>query len=82
MESLGPDRVLVIGGDDGAWPIPGITHLPDALRAIVAAIPAQSIALACSLARGLTPDNPFPGGEVNRVVQGVVIHEFPNPAKG
>ncbi|MFJ7217884.1 SIS domain-containing protein [Amycolatopsis sp. NPDC098790] len=75
VESLGPDRVLMIGAD--AWPIPGISDLPDALRAIVAAIPAQSIALACSLAHGLTPDNPFPGGQVNRVVRGVVIHEFP-----
>jgi tagatose-6-phosphate ketose/aldose isomerase len=86
VESLGRERVLVIGSDApagaGEWPIPGTTHLPDALRAIVAAIPAQSIALACSLAQGLTPDNPFPGGEVNRVVRGVVIHEFPNPAKG
>jgi tagatose-6-phosphate ketose/aldose isomerase len=86
VESLGRERVLVIGSDApagaGEWPIPGTNHLPDALRAIVAAIPAQSIALACSLAQGLTPDNPFPGGEVNRVVRGVVIHEFPNPAKG
>ncbi|WP_244180934.1 SIS domain-containing protein [Amycolatopsis pretoriensis] len=77
VEALGAGRVLVIGGDDGDWPIPGTTRLPDSLRAIVAAIPAQSIALACSLAHGLTPDNPFPGGEVNRVVRGVVIHEYP-----
>ncbi len=82
VESLGAERVLVIGADAGDWPIPGIAHLPDSVRAIVAAIPAQSIALACSLAQGLTPDNPFPGGEVNRVVRGVVIHEFPNPAEG
>ena len=27
-----------------------------------------------SLARGLDPDNPSPGGVINRVVQGVVIH--------
>lgn len=80
VESLGPERVLVIGSDE--WPTPGTAHLPDSVRAIVAAIPAQSIALACSLAHGLTPDNPFPGGEVNRVVRGVVIHEFPTPAEG
>ncbi|UOZ11996.1 SIS domain-containing protein [Amycolatopsis sp. WQ 127309] len=87
VASLGSDRVLVIGaesesGDARTWPIPGIAGLPDAARAIVAAIPAQSIALACALARGLPPDNPFPGGEVNRVVRGVVIHAFPNPAEG
>jgi tagatose-6-phosphate ketose/aldose isomerase len=27
-----------------------------------------------SLALGCTPDNPFPGGEVNRVVQGAIMH--------
>ncbi|MBB3951313.1 SIS domain-containing protein [Aureimonas jatrophae] len=35
---------------------------------------AQLIALQASLAAGRTPDNPFPSGEVNRVVQGVTIH--------
>lgn len=29
-----------------------------------------------SLALGITPDNPCPSGEVNRVVQGVVIHDL------
>ena len=38
------------------------------------AIRAQAIALRASLAHGLTPDDPFPDGEVNRVVQGVTIH--------
>ena len=45
--------------------------------ALVAVLPAQVTALACSVAAGRTPDNPFPGGEVNRVVQGVVIHPWP-----
>ncbi len=37
---------------------------------------AQSYAFHCSLALGNTPDNPCPTGEVNRVVQGVVIHDL------
>ncbi|WMJ70880.1 SIS domain-containing protein [Stenotrophomonas sp. 24(2023)] len=35
---------------------------------------AQLLALRRSAALGLTPDNPFPDGTVNRVVQGVTIH--------
>ncbi len=35
---------------------------------------AQLYALQRSAALGLTPDNPFPDGTVNRVVQGVAIH--------
>ena len=35
---------------------------------------AQLIGVHGSVALGLTPDNPFPSGEVNRVVQGVTIH--------
>ena len=37
---------------------------------------AQLLALHSSLALGLTADNPFPSGEVNRVVQGVRIHSL------
>lgn len=87
VRSLGPDRVLAVGGAGEApggarsWPLPGTAGWPDAVRALVAVIPAQAIALACSVARGLAPDNPFPGGEVNRVVRGVVIHAFARPSE-
>jgi tagatose-6-phosphate ketose/aldose isomerase len=37
---------------------------------------AQLLGLSYSLQLGATPDNPFPSGTVNRVVQGVRIHEF------
>jgi tagatose-6-phosphate ketose/aldose isomerase len=37
---------------------------------------AQMIAVETSLALGLTPDNPCPTGEVNRVVKGVNIYPF------
>jgi tagatose-6-phosphate ketose/aldose isomerase len=83
VQSLGAERVVVVGGDDttefgGAqtWPVPSPSRVPVAGYALLAVITAQTTALACSLALGITPDNPFPDGEVNRVVQGVVIHEF------
>ncbi len=85
--SLGPDRVVVVDGgeDDPAvvglpavrWPVPGVAGLPDAAWGLAAVVLAQTLGLTASLAEGLTPDNPFPGGEVNRVVQGVVIHPYP-----
>lgn len=81
VAALGADRVVVVDheGVAGArlWQVPRGAGWSDALWALVAVIPAQAAALACSLARGLTPDDPFPGGEVNRVVQGVVIHPLP-----
>ncbi len=36
----------------------------------------QLLAFYTSLAHGVTPDNPCPSGEVNRVVQGVAIYGF------
>ncbi|MGX8850770.1 SIS domain-containing protein [Amedibacillus sp. YH-ame10] len=39
-------------------------------------IAAQIIALFKSLAYDLTPDNPCPTGEVNRVVKGVILHPY------
>ncbi|HUQ61499.1 SIS domain-containing protein [Lentzea sp.] len=84
VQSLGADRVVVVGDADSGecggaqvWPVRGSFTSPS-VWALVAVITAQTTALACSLALDMTPDNPFPGGEVNRVVQGVVIHEFPD----
>lgn len=77
---LGGERVICIDGGAGAdteatlWPVPGVAGLDDALWGMAALIHAQTLALESSLALGLTPDNPFPGGEVNRVVKGVTIH--------
>ncbi len=59
---------------DETWTLPGLQDLPDTALALPAVICAQLIALALSLSRGCTPDNPFPSGEVNRVVQGVRLH--------
>lgn len=48
--------------------------LPDAWLAPLWLLMAQQFALHKSAALGLTPDNPFPDGTVNRVVAGVTIH--------
>jgi tagatose-6-phosphate ketose/aldose isomerase len=80
VAELGRDRVVVVGpgGGGGArvWTVPCPPGWSSAVWSLAAVITAQSTALACSLALGLEPDNPFPDGEVNRVVRGVVVHEF------
>ncbi|KQY54880.1 SIS domain-containing protein [Lysobacter sp. Root494] len=48
--------------------------LPDPWLAPLWLTMAQRYALQRSAALGFTPDNPFPDGTVNRVVQGVTIH--------
>ena len=73
-ESLGAENVVVIAADS----LPGeLTGLPDALLSAPYVVFAQQFALQLSLACGLTPDNPFPDGQVNRVVQGVTVHDLP-----
>ncbi len=55
--------------------IPAIApRLPDALRTPFEIIAPQLLGYHLSLLKGLNPDNPSPGGVINRVVQGVVIH--------
>lgn len=81
--TLGPDRVVAItaqtldevpGGD--SWPVEGLVGASDAALALPFILCAQLLGLHFSLAMGRTPDNPFPSGEVNRVVRGVTIHPF------
>ena len=37
---------------------------------------AETLALTKSLSLGITPDNPCPTGEVNRVVKGVTLYPY------
>lgn len=73
-------RLLVLSADpvelDGAvtWSFPELAGADDVATALVAVLVAQIVALFSSVGVGCTPDNPFPGGSVNRVVQGVDIH--------
>ncbi|MFJ8009537.1 SIS domain-containing protein [Streptomyces fagopyri] len=62
---------------DGTWLLPGLADADDAALALPAVVCAQLIALRSSLGQGIRPDNPFPSGEVNRVVQGVTVHPLP-----
>jgi tagatose-6-phosphate ketose/aldose isomerase len=83
-QGLGPQNVLVVTGRDGgaageggAWVVDGLDDVDDVLLALPFVVIAQLVALRFSLALGRTPDNPFPDGEVNRVVQGVTVHPLP-----
>ncbi|QQQ02810.1 SIS domain-containing protein [Lysobacter enzymogenes] len=75
------------GGDDYSLRVPPLddgtladstladSTLADSWLAPVWLTFAQVFALQRSAALGLTPDNPFPDGTVNRVVKGVTIHQ-------
>ncbi|MFJ3030005.1 SIS domain-containing protein [Curtobacterium sp. NPDC087080] len=74
----GTVRVVSVGGDaddERSFPLDDLAGLDDAFRSVALVGFAQLLALATSVAHGCTPDNPFPGGTVNRVVQGVTIHD-------
>jgi tagatose-6-phosphate ketose/aldose isomerase len=77
--NVGPDKVLTLSPGTGTetggdWVLGGLEALDDAYLAVAYIVFAQLFALYCSAALGLTPDNPFPDGNVNRVVKGVTIH--------
>lgn len=78
--ALGGEHVLVVTAGDGAdkdvLHLDGLEGLDDGFAAVAAIVPAQILALSFALEVGTTPDNPFPNGDVNRVVKGVRIHEF------
>lgn len=74
-------QIITLGGsnpkNDGDMNIVTGFHSENMiLTALNYLIPCQIYSLMKSLNCGITPDNPCPTGEVNRVVQGVVIHEF------
>ena len=80
VRAVAPGRLLVLSADptevEGAtcWTLPGTAGAGDVAAALVGVMVAQVIALFSSVAIGCAPDNPFPGGSVNRVVKGVAIH--------
>ncbi|WP_240773932.1 SIS domain-containing protein [Plantibacter sp. M259] len=86
--TLSPERVIAISSEpvDGAtaydWVLPELAGLDDAQLAIGYVLVAQLLGLSYSLQLGATPDNPFPSGTVNRVVQGVRIHPVTSGAAG
>ncbi|EGR0771282.1 SIS domain-containing protein [Vibrio parahaemolyticus] len=64
----------VISGD--YWHVPAMETATDIELLFPYIIFAQIYAFHRALVLGNTPDNPCPTGEVNRVVQGVTIHNF------
>jgi tagatose-6-phosphate ketose/aldose isomerase len=79
---LGKDAVTVLSTEPvaahlgPAVVLPGLEGLDDALVALPYLVFAQYLALFTSLEYRKTPDNPFPSGEVSRVVKGVTIHQM------
>ncbi|MGY4651171.1 SIS domain-containing protein [Mycobacterium sp. URHB0021] len=77
---LGADAVTVISTEPtpaGLGPavvVPGLAGMDDSLVALGYLVFAQYLALFTSLEYAKTPDNPFPSGEVSRVVRGVTIY--------
>jgi tagatose-6-phosphate ketose/aldose isomerase len=77
---LGPDSVAVISTEPipaalgEAIVLPGLAGLDDSSVALAYVVFAQYLALFTALERGTTPDNPFPSGEVSRVVRGVTVY--------
>lgn len=53
-----------------------VTLADDFQRAVLYTLFAQGLAVSKSSELGIAPDNPSPDGEINRVVQGVTIHEY------
>jgi tagatose-6-phosphate ketose/aldose isomerase len=86
--TLSPERVIAISSEPVAdattydWVLPELAGLDDAQLAIGYVLVAQLLGLSYSLQLGATPDNPFPSGMVNRVVQGVRIHPVTSGAAG
>jgi tagatose-6-phosphate ketose/aldose isomerase len=56
---------------------PGEEPVHDDYRVMTDVVAGQMLAVFKSLNLGLKPDNPSPGGTINRVVQGVTIYEPP-----
>jgi len=77
---LGADSVVVLSAEPipedlgPALVLPGLAGLDDSTVAVAYLVFAQYLALFTSLEYRKTPDNPFPAGEVSRVVQGVTIY--------
>lgn len=78
--TLAPEAVVAVTAtpddhdSDNSWLVEGVDDIDDAAVSLPFILCAQLLALHTSIALGHTPDNPFPAGEVNRVVQGVTIH--------
>ena len=78
------NQIMIIGnniGDetklaDAYYSFASDKGLDNAYLGLQYIVVAQTLSLFKSLALGVTPDNPCPSGEVNRVVKGVIIYKY------
>ena len=83
--NTGLGRVIGIASEalpsspDDVWVLEELDGLNDAFLAVGYVVVAQILGLSFALNLHMTPDNPFPGGEVTRVVKGVAIHPLTQP---
>ncbi|WP_235871254.1 SIS domain-containing protein [Rhodococcus spongiicola] len=76
----GADNVIAVAAEPippvlgDAWVLGGVAGVGDSFLAAAYVVVAQLLGLSFALHIGTTPDNPFPAGDVNRVVKGVTIH--------
>ena len=64
----------LLSSPQDVWVLDGLEGLDDSLLAVGYVVFAQILGLSFALHLKMSPDNPFPGGGVNRVVKGVSIH--------
>jgi tagatose-6-phosphate ketose/aldose isomerase len=78
--TMKPGSVIVVSAgsiaaeQEPAQVLAGLDRVDDSYLAVAFIVFAQMLGLAFSQTLGFTSDNPFPGGDVNRVVTGVTIH--------
>lgn len=70
--AIAPEGVITADGPSVAFD--GLDGVNDSFLASVYVVVAQILGLSFALRVGTTPDNPFPSGNVNRVVKGVRLH--------
>ena len=61
---------------DGFYFENGLKDLPEGYQALPDVMFAQTVALLASIKVGNLPDTPSPTGTVNRVVKGVILHDY------
>ena len=73
-----PNRVITVGTQGSGADI-AFADVPAGWNVPLFVLPAQVVAVTWSDALGLNIDDPFPGGQLSRVVQGVRIYPPPAP---
>ncbi|QOP56542.1 SIS domain-containing protein [Lacticaseibacillus paracasei] len=73
--AIGTDQDNNFSGENFAFKS-GVKDLPEGYQALPDVMFAQTLALLSSIKVGNNPDTPSPSGTVNRVVKGVILHDY------